>query len=137
MNTVEVEVTFRPRKAAQDRGARQTLPPCPPQIPRISRLMALAIKFQGMVDRGEMRDYADLARLGFVTRARMTQIMNLLNLAPDIQEQLLFLTTATGGGACERNTRDIGRLPRWTDQRRRWRQADPRSQGITMGCEWL
>ena len=41
--------------------------------------MALAIKFQDMVDRGEVRDYADLARLGYVTRARMTQIMNLLN----------------------------------------------------------
>jgi hypothetical protein len=48
--------------------------------------MALAIKFQDMVDRGEVHDYADLARLGFVSRARITQIMNLLNLAPDIQE---------------------------------------------------
>jgi hypothetical protein len=34
--------------------------------------MALAIKFQDMVDRGEVRDYADLARLGYVTRARIT-----------------------------------------------------------------
>ena len=60
-----------------------------PRIPRITRLMALAIKFQGMVDQGEVRDYADLARLGYVTRARLTQIMNLLNLAPDLQEQTL------------------------------------------------
>jgi hypothetical protein len=43
-----------------------------------------------MVDRGEVRDYADLARLGHVTRARMSQIMNLLLLAPDIQESLLY-----------------------------------------------
>jgi hypothetical protein len=48
---------------------------------------ALAIKFQDMVDRGEVRDYADLARLGYVNRARLTQIMNLLLLAPRIQEQ--------------------------------------------------
>jgi len=41
------------------------------------------------VDQGEMRDYADVARLGYVTRARLTQIMNLLLLAPDIQEALL------------------------------------------------
>jgi hypothetical protein len=40
--------------------------------------MALAIKFQSMVDQGEARDYADLARLDYVTRARLTQIMNLL-----------------------------------------------------------
>jgi hypothetical protein len=46
--------------------------------------MALAIKFQQMVECGEVRDYADLARLGYVTRARTTQIMNLLNLAPEI-----------------------------------------------------
>ena len=52
---------------------------------------SLAIKFQDMVGRGEVRDYADLARLGYVTRARMTQLMNLLNLAPDIQEDILFL----------------------------------------------
>jgi hypothetical protein len=37
-----------------------------------------------MIERGEVRDYADLARLGYVTRARLTQIMNLLLLAPDI-----------------------------------------------------
>ena len=52
--------------------------------------MALAIKFQDMVDRGEVRDYADLARLGYVSRARVTQIMNLMNLHPEIQEELLF-----------------------------------------------
>lgn len=38
-----------------------------------------------------MRAYSDLARLGGVTPARMTHIMGMLNLAPDIQEALLFL----------------------------------------------
>ncbi len=57
---------------------------------RITCLMALAIKFQDMVDRGEVKDYADLARVGFVTRARITQIMNLTLLAPQIQEALLM-----------------------------------------------
>ena len=52
--------------------------------------MALAIKIEDMVGRGELRDYADVARLGHVTRARLTQIMNLLNLAPDIQGQILL-----------------------------------------------
>ena len=61
------------------------------KMPRITRLMALAIKFEGLIRDGVVSDYADLARLGVVTRARMTQIMNLLNLAPDIQEEILFL----------------------------------------------
>lgn len=52
--------------------------------------MALAIKMQGMVDHGEVRDYAELARLAQVTRARMTQIMNFNLLAPELQERLLF-----------------------------------------------
>jgi hypothetical protein len=53
--------------------------------------MALAIRFEGLIRAGVVRDYAELARLGHVTRARITQIMNLLQLAPDIQEELLFL----------------------------------------------
>lgn len=61
-----------------------------PRIPRITRLMALAIKFEDMIARGEVRDYAEIARLGFVTRARLTQIMNLLLLAPEIQEAILM-----------------------------------------------
>ena len=74
------------------RGEEPLAPPSPSgRVPRISRLMALAIKFQGMLDRGEVKDYAELARLGHVTRARVTQIMNLLMLAPDIQEAILFL----------------------------------------------
>ena len=60
-------------------------------MPRISRLMALAIRFEELLENGTAADYADLARMGKVSRARMTQIMNLLNLAPDIQESLLFL----------------------------------------------
>ena len=60
-------------------------------IPRIARLMALAIRFDGLVREETIQDYAELARLGRVTRARMTQIMKLLFLAPDIQEQILFL----------------------------------------------
>jgi hypothetical protein len=55
-------------------------------IPRIARLMALAIRFEGLLRDGTIRDYAELARLGRVTRARMTQIMKLLLLAPDLQE---------------------------------------------------
>ena len=61
------------------------------RIPRISRLMALAIHFDDMVAQGLVQDYAAIARLGQVSRARVTQIVNLSLLAPDIQEEILFL----------------------------------------------
>lgn len=60
-------------------------------LPRIARLMALAIHFDKLIQSGVVTNYAELARLGNVTRARVTQIMNLLMLAPEIQEELLFL----------------------------------------------
>ena len=92
------------------------------KLPRVTRLMALAIKFQDIVDRGEVRDYADLARLGFVTRARITQLMNLLNLAPDIQEQILFFSWEASEccGICEQTIRRMSSLLLWSDQRARW-----------------
>ena len=85
-------------------------------IPRIARLMALAIRFEGLLQRDEIRDYAELSRLGRVTRARMTQIMKLLLLAPDIQEQILFLPPIQGLN--ERNLRSIVKRIDWNEQRR-------------------
>jgi hypothetical protein len=61
------------------------------RVPRLARLMALAIRFDGLLRSGTIADQAHLARLGKVSRARISQILNLLHLAPDIQEQLLFL----------------------------------------------
>lgn len=61
------------------------------KVPRISRLMALAIKYQGMLDRGEVSGITELARLCHVTQPRMSQIINLNFFCPKIQEWLLFL----------------------------------------------
>lgn len=90
-------------------------------LPRVTRLMALAIKLAGDLDAGRIRDLADIARLGRITRARATQIMNLLTLAPDIQEAILFLPPTTSGRApiTERALRDLARLS-WPEQRVRW-----------------
>ena len=85
-------------------------------IPRIARLMALAIRFEGLLRDGTIRDYADLARLGGVTRARVTQIMKLLDLAPEIQAQILFLPLVKGLN--ERNLRCIVSRIDWDEQRR-------------------
>jgi hypothetical protein len=85
-------------------------------IPRIARLMALAIRFDGLLREKKIRDYAELARRGRVTRARITQIMKLLHLAPDVQEQLLFLPPIKTLN--ERNLRGIVGTIDWREQRR-------------------
>ena len=87
-----------------------------PVIPRIARLMALAIRFEGMLQEETIQDYAQLARLGRVTRARMTQIMKLLDLAPDIQQQILFLPPIRTLN--ERNLRPVVSRIDWREQRR-------------------
>mgnify|MGYP001332656527 CR=1 FL=1 len=93
--TIETPIHFKRARAGKKMVAGGPVPEPPPApldpVPRISRLMALAIHFDGLIRDGVVRDYADLARLGGVSRARITQIMNLLNLAPWKQEELLFL----------------------------------------------
>ena len=119
--TVTLATPTRRRKAGNQEGpGGKAGPVSRPRIPRITRLMALAIKFQGMLDCGVVRDYADLARLGYVTRARVTQIMNLLMLAPDIQEQLLS-SERLSFGVRERAMRGICAQVQWTMQRHRWK----------------
>lgn len=117
-HTLEIEITIAPTKNQRRRAGGPKLPD-PPRIPRIARLMALAMKFQQMVDRGEVRDYADLARLGYVSRARITQIMNLLSFAPDIQKDLLF---ASSDAPAERSLRHVISEIHWTEQRNLWEQ---------------
>src|SRR5262249_58227095 len=74
-------------------------PPSVPlgRVPRVTRLLALAIRYEQLVAAGVIANYAALAQLGQVSRARVTQIMNLLLLAPDIQETLLFLPRTERG----------------------------------------
>jgi len=113
--TVTLATPTRRRKAGNQEGpGGKAGPVSRPRIPRITRLMALAIKFQGMLDCGAVRDCADLARLGYVTRARITQIMNLLLLAPDLQEHLLFSPTTVE----ERRLRNVAKIVEWREQRK-------------------
>src|SRR5947209_5316520 len=65
--------------------------PAPPRVPRVAKLLALAHRFEQLIRDGEFSDYAAIARVGGVTRARLSQIMALLNLAPDVQESILHL----------------------------------------------
>lgn len=125
-STIHFERARRGRKELR----RGEAPPAPPppvfgRVPRIARLMALALRCQRLVESGDVRDYAELARLGHVTRARMTQIMNLLNLAPDIQEEVLFLPPVESGRdpIRELHLRPIAATPDWRKQRAMWQHV--------------
>ena len=125
--TIERKVHFargrRARKVIEHGPQPASGPTLVGRVPRIARLMALAIKFDRLIKEGEVTDQADLARLGHVTRARVTQIMNLLYLAPDIQEAILFLPRTKRGRdpIRERMIRRIVAEPEWRKQRWMWK----------------
>jgi hypothetical protein len=127
-NSLVVEYTLTPPARGRRPGPTPAVANSG-KLPRVTRLIALAIKFDGLIREGVVRDYADLARLGHVTRARMTQVMNLLNLAPDIQEDLLFLPKMMSGRdpVSERNLRRITAMVRWDRQRKAWREIRGRA----------
>jgi len=81
--------------------------------------MALAIRLGSRIER-ENLDCRDLARCGQVSRSRLTQILNLLSLAPDIQERLLFLAAAEKGhdAISEKQIRRLAAEYDWERQRR-------------------
>ena len=124
--TIEREVHFQ----AQARGRKELKvgpepprpAPDPGRVPRVARLMALAIRFEGLLRAGVVKDYAQLARLGHVSRARVSQVMGLLSLAPDLQEAVLLLPRTLKG----RDPIPLWRLLPiaatldWRKQRRLW-----------------
>ena len=117
----------RPRRRAS-RLPRQSdavalLAPVPRgRVPRVARLVALALRLEALVQSGVIATYAELARLGHVSRARVTQILNLCWLAPDLQEAVLFLPPTVRG----RDPIPLRQLQRvaaeldWEQQRRLW-----------------
>jgi DNA invertase Pin-like site-specific DNA recombinase len=95
--------------------------PASPAVPRISRLLALALKMEAMIQDGTVKKYSDLAHLGQVSAARITQMMNLLHLAPDIQEQILSPDTPRMG-LRESAVRKLSSVVLWDEQRVRWQE---------------
>ena len=85
--------------------------------------MALAIRFEQLIRDGTVHDQADLARLAQITRSRVTQIMDLLLLAPELQEEILFLPPIAVGKdlMTERTLRRIVAEPDWRKQKEMWR----------------
>ncbi len=101
------------------------------RIPRIARLLALAHHLERLVVSGDVKDYAELARLGNVSRARITQIMNLLLLAPDIQEAILFLPKVVEGHdpIKVKHLQPICLEMDWGRQRERWNELTASHDG--------
>jgi hypothetical protein len=96
-------------------------------VPRVSRLIALAMRLDELIRSGKVTSYAELARLGHVSRARLSQIVSLLSLAPDLQEKILFLPrTFKGRDPIQvRHLLPIAVLPDWRRQRVRWNALIP------------
>ncbi len=90
---------------------------------RAAQMLAFAHKAQTLIDSQAVQDRAELARrLGF-TRARISQLLDLTLLAPDIQEEILFADTSSGReGINEHTLRDIVLASDWAAQRRLWRE---------------
>lgn len=103
------------------------------RVPRVARLMALAIKFDGLLRSGAVADQAELAELAHVTRARVTQIMNLLHLAPDIQEEIIHLPLVTRGRdpVVEHELRDVAGVVHWAVQRALWERPRRARRSVT------
>lgn len=114
---ISLSKTHKGRRRVESRTTEKPVRPAR-SIPRISRLMALAIKYQGMLDRGEVSGVTELAELCHVTQPRMSQILNLNLLSPHIQEKLLFLPEPTRGKSTihERALRFACTLIDWESQ---------------------
>jgi len=106
-------------------------PPPPKPVPkrqpaRVARMLARANDLQGKLDRGEHQDQATLARELGLTPTRATRLLDLALLAPDIQEEILFLEAVDGKEpVTERALRDVVRHTAWIEQRKAWRALQP------------
>ena len=112
------------REEEHNDGTASAASVSPGRVPRMARLLALAWHIDGLVRSGALASYAVAARLGHVSRARMSQIVSLLNLAPDLQEQLLLLQRPARSrqSLTLRQVLTLAAVPDWHEQRRRWRK---------------
>ena len=117
---LEYEMTLPNRRGANG-GAREA---DGGRVPRVSRLLALAIKFERLMREGAIRNHRDIAEAGQISRARLSQIMRLTDLAPCIQEELLFLPKTLAGPdrITEKALRQVARSVDWDWQKKQFEQ---------------
>jgi hypothetical protein len=111
-----VRCKFRPSlklMAAAVAVPETSIEPAPrARVARGAQMLAMAHQVERLVDAGEVSSYAHAARALGLTRARLTQVMNLLLLSPAMQERVL----AGEIGATERSLRRLVREPDWAAQ---------------------
>lgn len=111
-------------RVQRDHGKRFVTEPPPGPVRRPARvavMLALAHKIQQAIDRGQVPDRAEIARRLCFTRARITHLLDLTLLAPDIQEQALCLEAVDGvQPISERVLRAVAHAGSWADQRDTW-----------------
>lgn len=119
-----------PLPAFAPMGRRPDRPKVPGRVPRLSRLLALAVRMDELLRTGAVVNYTEPARLGHVSRARISQILNLLLLAPDIQEEILFLPNVERGREPlrMRQVLPITVIPCWRAQRKLWQALKRRDR---------
>jgi len=116
------------------RSSRVTLsetPPLPKPEPvrrpaKVARMLALAHHLQSAIDRGFVADRAAVARKLGLTRARVTQLLDLLLLAPDLQQAVLALEAVDGAESMsERALRAVAHAGSWVEQRAAFHAINP------------
>ena len=129
---VDFSREIRGRRQLEVREKPETPAHSPGRVPRVARLLALALHFAKQIRSGELSSYVQLANLGHVSRARISQIMNLTNLAPDIQEAILFLPhTQQGRDLIHlRLLQPIAAAIDWKKQRRLWKDLATGWKGL-------
>lgn len=125
--TVKFEMKHRRLRIVARSGETGGAAPgaAPARVPRIAKLVALAIRFERLLRDGVVADQSTLAQLAHVSQPRMTQILNLNHLAPDIQEELLFLPLVDEGkdAVHERMLREVCAEIHWRKQRALWQTS--------------
>lgn len=127
MTTMRLELTTHIERV--QRGARRRITDGEAQprighVPRITRLLALSYHFDAVIKAGVVQDYAEIARLYQLTRARLSQIMLLRFLAPDIQEEIALMPNVhKRDSVIEKRIRHIAMLLDWGEQRKAWRKV--------------
>lgn len=126
-----VVATYRVRRAAgRVEFSRNPAPP-PPVVPRsrpaeVACMLALAHHLEEAIEQGKFRNRIDVARRLGIVDSRVTQILSLCHLAPDIQEDVLFFEVTRGADLfSETELRKVARLLDWDEQCRAYARLRP------------
>ena len=117
--TVHFATQAKGRKTIKQGAKPQTVG----HVPRVARLLALAHHFDALIEQGAVKDYAEIAKLAQMSRARVAQILTLKFLAPDIQELIALMPPSHGKDVIsEKQLRRIAMIPDWETQLGQWQQ---------------